>query len=338
MRPRFGTILRWVGILLTCLLLLAAHVWATLAIYFANYHQPGWRVVLAACYVCVLLVTVVRFRRRLLAATGIFLIVVVWWAAIQPNGHGNYLQPVRVQAYPEFNDDLVTIHYFRNFDYRSKDDYTVRYEDRTFDLSKLKYVDFIINYWDGHRATAHTALSFEFEDNKYLACSVEIRGQIGETYEFLRGLYKQFELFYVIGDERDVIRVRTNYENEQVYLYRTNCTPDNGRKLLVDILKEADAIRTRPRFYNTLFGNCTTALIDHVNRVLPTKVPFWQERKMNGYSDEEAFKNGWLAGNVPFKQLRAESNITARAIAADQDPNFSAKIRTHLEKDRGREM
>jgi Domain of unknown function (DUF4105) len=330
MRFSFGKILRGVGLLLAGLLLLLAHAWATLAIYFANYHESVWRVVLAAVYVLILLVVVVGFRRRFLIATVVFLVMAIWWASIRPNGRGNYLQPVRVQAYPEFNGNLVTIHHFRNFDYRSKDDYTVRYEDRTFDLGKLKHVDFLINYWDRHRATAHTALSFEFENNQYLAFSVEIRGQVGDTYEFLRGLYKQFELFYVIGDERDVIRVRTNYENEQVYLYRTNCTPENGRKLLIDILQEADALRSRPRFYNTLFGNCTTALIEHVNRVLPTKVPFWQQRRMNGYSDKEAYKNGWLAGNVPFSQLRAQSNITARAIAADQDPDFSEKIRTHL--------
>jgi Domain of unknown function (DUF4105) len=161
--------------------------------------------------------------------------------------------------------------------------------------------------------------------------SVEIRGQKGDTYEFLRGLFKQFELFYVIGDERDVIRVRTNYQNEEVHLYRTNCTPENARKLLVDFLKGADTLRSYPKFYNTLFCNCTTTLIEHINRVLPTRVPLWQRRMMNGYTDHAAYENGWLAGHESFAELRAKSNINARALKADQDPDFSEKIRTHFE-------
>jgi hypothetical protein len=236
-------------------------------------------------------------------------------------------------AYPEFHGDLVTIHNLRNFDYRTRDDYEVRYENRTYDLKQLKHVDFLINYWDGKRDTAHTALSFGFADGQYVAVSVEIRGQKGDTYEFLRGLFKQFELFYVIGDERDVIRVRTNYQNEEVHLYRTNCTPVNARKLFVDFLKGADTIRTHPRFYNTLFANCTTTLIEHINRVLPTKVPFLQRRMMNGYTDHAAYENGWLAGRDSFAELRSKSNINARALTADQDPDFSRKIRTHFDQD-----
>jgi hypothetical protein len=88
-----------------------------------------------------------------------------------------------------------------------------------------------------------------------------------------------------------------------------------------------------PRFYNTLFANCTTTLIEHINRVLPTKVPFLQRRMMNGYTDHAAYENGWLAGHDSFDELRSKSNINARALKADQDPDFSREIRTHFEPD-----
>ena len=325
-----------VGLVLAWLILLLLHMWATLAIYFANYHHPLARTLLPIIYVLVLILLVILVRRptrRLLAVFVVFILVILWWICIQPTGRGDYLTPVAVLAYPEFHGDLVTIHNLRNFDYRTRDDYDIRYEDRTYDLKRLKHVDFLINYWDGKRDTAHTALSFGFDDGQYVAVSVEIRGQKGDTYEFLRGLFKQFELFYVIGDERDVIRVRTNYQNEQVHLYRTNCTPVNARKLFVDFLKGADTIRTHPRFYNTLFANCTTTLIEHINRVLPTKVPFLQRRMMNGYTDHAAYENGWLAGRDSFAELRSKSNINARALTADQDPDFSRKIRTHFDQD-----
>jgi uncharacterized protein DUF4105 len=323
-----------VGLLLAWLTLLLLHTWATLAIYFANYHHPFARTPIPIAYALFLILLVVLVRRhllRLLAVLVVFILVAVWWMCIQPTGRGDYMPPVAVQAYPEFRGNFVTIHNLRNFDYRTRNNYDVRYEDRTYDLNRLTHVDFLINYWDGKRDTAHTALSFGFDDGNYVAVSVEIRGQKGDTYEFLRGLFKQFELFYVIGDERDVIRVRTNYQNEEVHLYRTNCTPENARKLFVDFLKGADALRTHPRFYDTLFCNCTTTLIEHINRVLPTKVPFWQRRMMNGYTDYAAYEHGWLAGSESFPVLRAKSNINGRALKADRDPDFSAKIRTHFE-------
>jgi uncharacterized protein DUF4105 len=323
-----------VGLAFGWLVLLLLHTWAILAIYFANYHHPFARTLLPIVYVLVLILLAVFVRRhilRLLAVFVVFILVTLWWMCIQPTGRGDYLPPVAVQAYPEFHGNIVTIHNLRNFDYRTRDDYDVRYENRTYDLNRLKHVDFLINYWDGKRDTAHTALSFGFDDGQYVAVSVEIRGQKGDTYEFLRGLFKQFELFYVIGDERDVIRVRTNYQNEEVHLYRTNCTPENARKLLVDFLKGAETLRSHPRFYNTLFCNCTTTLVEHINRVLPTKVPFWQRRMMNGYTDHAAYENRWLAGHESFAELRAKSNINARALKADQDPDFSEKIRTHFE-------
>jgi Domain of unknown function (DUF4105) len=326
----------FVGLVLGWLILLFLHAWATFAIYFANYHHPFARTALPIIYVLVLISLVILVRRqvlRLLAVFVVFALVILWWICIQPTGRGDYLPPVAVQAYPEFHGDLVTIHNLRNFDYRTRDDYDVRYEDRTYDLRRLKHVDFLINYWDGKRDTAHTALSFGFDNGQYVAVSIEIRGQKGDTYEFLRGLFKQFELFYVIGDERDVVRVRTNYQNEEVHLYRTNCTPENARKLFVEFVKGADTIRTHPRFYDTLFTNCTTTLIEHINRVLPTKVPFWQRRMMNGYTDYAAYENGWLAGHDRFAELRSKSNINARALRADQDPDFSQKIRTHFEPD-----
>ncbi len=325
-----------VGLVLAWLILLFLHTWTTLAIYFANYHHPLARTLLPIIYVLVLILLVILVRRptrRLLAVFVVFILVILWWICIQPTGRGDYLPPVAVLAYPEFHGDLVTIHNLRNFDYRTRNDYDIRYEDRTYDLKRLKHVDFLINYWDGKRDTAHTALSFGFDDGQYVAVSVEIRGQKGDTYEFLRGLFKQFELFYVIGDERDVIRVRTNYQNEQVHLYRTNCTPVNARKLFVDFLKGADTLRAHPRFYDTLFANCTTTLIEHINRVLPTKVPFLQRRMMNGYTDYAAYENGWLAGHDSFAELRSKSNINARALKADQDPDFSRKIRTHFDED-----
>ncbi len=324
-----------VGQFFAWLVLLFLHAWATLAIYFANFHQPLARILVPLAYVFLLVLLVIFVRGRffrLVAVAVVFIFAALWWMCIQPTGRGDYLPSVAVLAYPEFHGDLVTIHNLRNFDYRTRDDYDIRYEDRTYDLNRLKHVDFLINYWDGNRDTAHTALSFGFDDGQYVAVSIEIRGQKGDTYEFLRGLFKQFELFYVIGDERDLIRVRTNYQNEEVHLYRTNRTPQNARKLFVDFLQGAETLRAHPRFYNTLFCNCTTTLIEHVNHVLPTKVPFWQRRMMNGYTDHAAFQNGWLAGNGGFDELRLKSNINERAQKADHDPDFSRKIRTHFDQ------
>ena len=121
------------------------------------------------------------------------------------------------------NGDLVTIHNIRNFDYRTETDFTPRYYTKTFDLREVDSVDVIASYWMGD-AIAHIFLSFGFSGKDFIAISIETRRQRHQSYSTVAGFFKQYELFYVVADERDLIRLRTNYRKdppEDVYIYRT---------------------------------------------------------------------------------------------------------------------
>jgi hypothetical protein len=106
--------------------------------------------------------------------------------------------------------DRVTLHNIRNFVYRTATDFTPRHDDKTFDLQHLESVDLINSYWAGE-AMAHLFVSFGFGGQDYVAISIETRKEQTEDYSSIKGFCKQYELIYVVADEREVIRLRTTY-------------------------------------------------------------------------------------------------------------------------------
>jgi hypothetical protein len=192
-------------------------------------------------------------------------------------------------------------------------------------------VDLVASYWTGP-AIAHVFLSFGFGANDYLAISIERRDERGEDYSTVKGLFKQYELFYVVADERDVIRLRTNYRRdppEDVFLYRVQGTRENGLRVLREYLREINSLRVRPQFYNTLATNCTGNIWLHA-RVNPGHVPYSWKVLASGYVPEYLYEQGRLDTRLPFAELKRRGHINALAQAADQAPDFSTRIRARL--------
>jgi hypothetical protein len=234
-----------------------------------------------------------------------------------------------------FDGDLVTLDNVRNFHYRSEDDFDESWETRTYDLSKLRGIDLFLSYW-GSPLIAHTIASWEFEDGQHLAISIETRKEVGESYSAILGFFRQYELYYVASDERDVIGVRTNHRGEEVYLYRMRTPIPVARALLVDYLKTMNALALEPRWYNALSHNCTTTIRRHARQVAPRNPVSWKIF-VNGFIDELGYDRGSMDTSLPFEELRSRSEITERARAAGDDPTFSSLIRLNLPgADRGR--
>ena len=183
-------------------------------------------------------------------------------------------------------------------------------------------------------AIAHTFVSFGFADGRYLPVSIEIRPEVGEAYGMLEGFFKQYELIYIWGDERDLIRSRTNYRKEDAYLYRVNMTPENIQKLFVSMLMRTNSLHEAPQFYNTLFESCTNTIGDHLKAAKIMEIPFWKRRVRTGDIDRRLYHDGLLDTSVPFDELRKAAHVNQRAQAADHALDFSKLIRTHL-KDQG---
>jgi hypothetical protein len=269
-----------------------------------------------------------RDRRASVVFTVLFLAVVAWWLSISPSHDRPWRPEVAVMPRAVIDGDRVHITGVRDFEYRSRNDFTVRYEEREIQLSHLAAVDFFVSYWS-EGLVAHTFVSFIFDNAPPLSISIETRPEVGEGFNPVASLFKQFELIYVVGDERDLVRVRTNYRKEVVYLYRLNSSLDNERRLLVVYLKRINELADRPEFYHLLSNSCTINIIRYLNAAGRTG-RFDIRHLFNGLIDSYLYHSGRVDTTLPFDELRRRSRITEAAQAADDAPDFSERIRAAL--------
>jgi len=265
-------------------------------------------------------------RFALLVACGL-VVCFAGCKSIVPTNNRTWAPDQSQLSVAEFNGDEVTIRNVRNCRYVTSDDYVVQYYDKHVKLSEAESVDFIVVPFDDNPSIAHTMLSFGFSDGQYLVTSVEIRKEHDEAYSPVKGFFNQYELMYVIGDERDVINLSSNYYKSQVYLYRTKAGPQQARMLLVDVLERANKLAVSPEFYNTVTNNCTTNIALHVNKIAPKSVPYDVRILLPGYSDEYAYQLGLLDDSVPFEELKANSKINQLAEKYREHDDFSQLIR-----------
>jgi Domain of unknown function (DUF4105) len=308
------------------LLLVAA--WWSLALRF-RLPGPSWLAsAVAVAYALGVFLVLLRlrpFRRAVLAVLASFVVLALWWSTIRPSNDRDWAREYAHIPYGELDGDRLTLHNVRNFDYRSEADFTDRWETRTYDLSTLIELDLFMSYW-GSPAIAHTILSWVFADGPPLAVSIETRRERTESYSALRGFFREYEICYVAADERDLIRLRTNYRGEDVYLYRLRTQLDRARALLLDYVKSMNELRDRPGWYNALTHNCTTTIRAHT-KALGGAAPFDWRLLANGYADQMLYERGALATQVPFTDLKTACLVDAMAKAADQSPAFSERIR-----------
>jgi hypothetical protein len=251
--------------------------------------------------------------------------------AIAPSNVRDWEPDQAKLPFAEFRGGQIVVHNVRNCRYFDENTYVVKHNDRTYNLADLQRVDFIIAPFTGMPRLAHTMISFEFTPPgappQHLVCSIEIRKEKGETYAAWKGSARQYELMYVMADERDVVELRTNYRGEDVYLYRTTATPDQARMLLVDVLGRANELYGRPEFYDTLSNNCTTNLVRHINRIKPNRLTYDYRVLLPGYSDKLAYDEGLIERRGTFEETKTAAYLNARALAAAGRPDFSQAIR-----------
>ena len=265
--------------------------------------------------------------RRILGVVIVILVLGFGLLALrQPSNDRDWSVDQAVLPYAEQNGPFVTVRNIRNFRYASTTQYTPAYYDKTFDLRKLDSVWFFVEPF-GRAGAAHTFVSFGFGPRDFLAISIEIRKEKGESFSPLRGLLREYEIMYVIGDERDLVKLRTNYRNDKVFLYPIRTTPERRRAMFIDMLTRANQLADRPEMYNTLTNTCTTNLVDHVNTIVPGRVPLRAGVLFPGYSDRLAYDLGLIDTTLPFEAMRARFRINERAKQYADDPRFSLRIR-----------
>jgi hypothetical protein len=327
-----STCLRSLIVAIRVLTWIAVIAWTTLAIYFSNLPLPELRLGLAAGFAAFAIWGLWLSRRRRMPAVVFALVigVIAWWLTIAPSQDRNWRPEVAVMPRAFIDGDRVRITGVRNFDYRGQNDFAVHYEEREVYLSHLTGLDFYVSYWS-EGLVAHTFVSFVFDDAPPLSISIETRPAEGRGFEPIASMFKQFELIYVVGEERDIVGVRAIHRREAVYLYRLNASPDDVRRLLMVYLARINELADRPEFYNLLTNSCTINIIRYANAA-GRGGRFDTRHLFNGLIDRYLYYSGRVDTALPFDELRRRSQINEVAQATDgaPEPEFSQRIRASL--------
>ena len=247
-----------------------------------------------------------------------------------PSNYRNWKAEFATLPEATLADDVVQIKNVRNCLWVTDEDFILRHYDRTFRLSDVKTVDFFVVPFTGAEILAHTMLSFGLADGTYLAVSVEVRLEEGFQYDPLLGAMRQFELTYVLADERDVVLLRTAHRKVDVYLYRSTATPAQAQAMLKDMLARVNGLARQPEFYDTITNNCTTNIVDHINRLAAGRAPADVRVMLPGLADQYAYDLGLIDRTLPFAETKRRARINDLADQPREAPDFSHKIRARM--------
>jgi hypothetical protein len=327
-----STLLSWLIAGIKLLVQIIVITWTTLAIYFSNLPWPALRLGLTVAFAAFAIWAFWLSRQRRIPAVAIALVlgVVAWWLTIAPSGDRNWRPEVAVMPRAFIEGDHMLITGVRNFDYRSRNDFTVHYEERELDLSHLTGLDFFVSYWS-EGPVAHTFVSFVFDNAAPLSISIETRPEVGRGFEPIASMFKQFELIYVVGEERDLVGVRAIRRGERVYLYQLNTSLADARRLLLVYLARINELADRPEFYNLLTNSCTINIIRYANAA-GREGRFDIRHLFNGLIDSYLYRSGRVDTTLPFDELRRRSliNEDAQGAGGAPEPEFSQRIRASL--------
>jgi hypothetical protein len=324
------SLVRKIGFALAILVAIGVSGWVAAAIYFDS-PLGSLRPVVAVLYLIAMLAAIVFLRpayQGALVALAGFVIVALWWFSLKPSDQRNWQPDNAETAYADVNGDQVTIHNFRNCNYRTETDYTCQWETRSYNLANLSGADIFITWW-GSPWIAHPIVSFDFGDQGHVAMSIETRDEVGQDYSAIRGFFRQYALTYIASDERDVIRLRTNYrKDEEVYIFRTTVKLPMARKLFLDYMQRANELHARPEWYNAITNNCTTNIAVSAAEAQDIRTRFDWRILLNGKGDEMMYEHhNLVTGGLTLPALRAQAHINPAARAAGDSPDFSKLIR-----------
>lgn len=254
-----------------------------------------------------------------------FLLVLAGFLSLRPSNDRDWMPDVAKVPWGTLEGSRLTLHNVRNCSYRSETNYEARFEDRIYDLDRLRGIDLFLVSW-GPRHIAHTMLSFDFGDGEHLAFSIETRKERTESYSALKGFFREYELCIVAGDERDLVGLRTHVRKESVRLYRLNTPPPVAKGVLRDYVARINGLASHPEWYNALTDNCTTAMIGPLHR-RSNRLPWSWKLIASGHLDELLYEQGLVDRTEPFEVMWKHALLNERAERVDLDGYFCRRIR-----------
>ena len=329
---RRGRLLR----VLACGLLALPVAWCLAAILLTGAHTAAihWsRWIGGTCFVALIISCgrKLSFRRAVLVTIVACSVVLVGWSRVRPSNQREWSPEQSRLAWAEIDGSRVTLHGIRNFRYRIASDWDAGWYDAVFDTDELEGADYFVVQFSERRGPAHTMVSFRFAGDRFVTFSVEVRKEQGESYGLLRGTFRQFELVYLVADERDAVRLRTNHLRDEVFLYPAAGSKQKMAMVFMALARRLNDLREEAEFYNTLTNNCTTNLVLHWERINDLELPRDHRILLPGYSDDLAYEYGIIERHGSFEETRARARIGELALAAADDEDFSLRIRARPE-------
>ena len=100
---------------------------------------------------------------------------------------------------------------------------------------------------------------------------------------------------------------RARYLDHDIFIYPIALTTDERKTFFGALVAETNRLYDTPRFYNTLFSNCT-------NELAKTAGLKWNTAFITtGYAPQHLFKTGTIPGKTEdlFEALKTAANVTA---------------------------
>jgi len=318
-----------------CLLLFLHLLWACAALWIDGPFAGLGAGLLVIVFLAVASIPAIFVRPFARSACAIFLVAALvsgWWLTLEPSNDRNWQSDVARLPQATITGDQLTINNVRRFSYREDGEVIERWSTETYDLAELEGFDIFFSFW-GPRAYGHTLASWAFSDGRHLAISIETRKEVHESYSPVRSFFRQFELYYVVSEESDLVGVRALQRDEELELYQIYTPNDGDRLMLLDYIEELNKLAVSPRWYNTLSENCTTTIWRHA-RSVGSSFPLDWRLLANGYLLELAHELGTVNSQLPVDELRSRSKVTSKArdllLSGVDDVGFSEGLRADL--------
>ena len=249
----------------------------------------------------------------------------------RPSNNRKWSQNHAVLQTAEFQGNTVTVRNVRYSRYESAETYTTQYYDATFDLDAIRTIDLIMVPFQGLERVAHVESSFGFADGRQIALSIEARYEEGEKYDPAAAGMRQFELIYVLADERDMIRLATDVHKNNVHVYRLNFEPHEVRTMFMDALQRANQLAAKPEFYHPFSNSCVTNLITHINKGRPQAVPREYRTLMPGLLDSYFYDLKLVSTSAKtFEETKEMAKVNWLVERYGDLEYFSAGIRQNM--------
>ena len=227
----------------------------------------------------------------------------------------------------EFQENRVIMHDLRACRYEGGEILNPGWYDLEVNVDSLVALDYLLVYFADWEGVAHTFLSFGFADGERIALSVEARRAAGEPYALLPGLYRQYELMYVMGDELDIVGLRLHQDGDPVYMLPIATPPEKIQGLFINMVKTANSLRVQPQVYNTITSTCTTQLAAQANKLRQEPINLWDWRLVfPGFSGELAQEAGLLALEEPLAVAMQRFLVNPDMVQGDDRHSFSASL------------